>query len=102
MEKSVLVAQDLVTAQWGLKTKMFSVHIPKTGGTTFQTVLANHFGVHLIRDYGLPREEVNRLVGGLSSYCVHGHYVSGKYADVSDATFVTWLARPGRPIDLTV
>ena len=73
---------------------MFSVHIPKTGGTTFMTVLASHFGDRLVKDYELPREEVNRLIGGRTSYCVHGHFWTDKYADVPDADYVTWLRDP--------
>lgn len=73
---------------------MFSVHIPKTGGTTFLSVLEQHYGNRLVKDYETPREEVNRLIGGRGEYCVHGHFHVEKYLDVPDATFVTWMRDP--------
>ena len=30
---------------------LISVHIPKTGGTSFGAMLARHFGPRLLRDY---------------------------------------------------
>jgi hypothetical protein len=85
---------DRVASMWEHQQRMFSVHIPKTGGTTFLTVLEHHFGNRLVRDYEMPRDEVNRMIGGRGEYCVHGHYYAEKYADVPDATFVTWMRDP--------
>ncbi|MDQ2067253.1 sulfotransferase family 2 domain-containing protein [Xinfangfangia sp. CPCC 101601] len=83
-----------IAAYWEPQQRMFSVHIPKTGGTTFQTVLGQEFGARLVLDYDLPREEVNRLIGGGDAFCIHGHFRLEKYADVGDATYVTWMRDP--------
>ena len=94
LKTTAQATSDRLTRHWRNESRMFSVHIPKTGGTTFMTVLASHFGDRLVKDYELPREEVNRLIGGRTSYCVHGHFWTDKYADVPDADYVTWLRDP--------
>lgn len=91
---------------------LISVHMPKTGGTSFRMMLQEHFGDALLRDQDMPlmrsaRSRERRAVAsalwldarGLprSIDCVHGHFLPVKYllyASTRNETFVTWLRNP--------
>ena len=81
--------------------RLFSVHMPKTGGTTFQYgVLEKMFGDRLVYDceenaYGeksgfiLDREFFDK------SACIHGHYMPVKYRGyLHEAMFSIWFRHP--------
>lgn len=88
---------------------LVSVHIPKTGGTTFRrTVLEPAFGDRILLDYEdkpLARDTAERnahahrfLPGDdlLARYdCVHGHFHAVKYANAATpCEFACWLRDP--------
>lgn len=64
---------------------VFSVHVPKTGGTSFLKLLEQHYGNGMLLDNGVSKQDVLQKIsaGGIS--CVHGHYYAQKYADVKGA-----------------
>ena len=89
---------------------LISVHIPKTAGTAFRTILSAHFGERLYLDYAerplAPGFRWRRLkqrlkpehvaAGFETAYdCVHGHFVAGKY-DAPDRPVrcIAWLRDP--------
>lgn len=92
-------------------TVLISIHIPKTAGTSFGTMLQQHFGAALLRDYEdrplshppLPRlatalAAVPRARSRLEGYqAVHGHFLALKYAAVR-GDFVTWLRHPAQRV----
>jgi hypothetical protein len=76
-----------------------SVHIPKTGGTSFRHMLQAHFGPRLLLDYGdwpeldtpeaqahhrRRRDEMMGRLGAISTDydVVHGHFAATKYSDL--------------------
>lgn len=90
---------------------LISIHLPKTGGTSFKQVLDSRFGTALLNDYGdvplntpRPQRELAafrhaaRLAWtGLPATveCVHGHFLPLKYRSLGRrAVFVTWLRDP--------
>lgn len=98
------------TRRWAMLEVMISIHVPKTGGTTFLNVLQHLFGDELLLDYrwmgvDLPlgsAAEVRRSLERVR--CIHGHFPFGKYAGLRErdavcARFVTWLRDP---VDLVV
>ncbi len=84
---------------------MISIHVPKTGGTTFLRLLERLFGEQLLLDYrwtdvrlalGSARE-IERSLENVR--CIHGHFTFPKYAALKGrdgvvARFVTWLRDP--------
>jgi hypothetical protein len=76
---------------------LFSVHIPKTGGTTIGKVLKEKFGDSLFLDYpyleGIEKWERARPI-----QAVHGHYWLMKYFNIRDLApnyrVVTFLREP--------
>lgn len=89
---------------------LISVHIPKTAGTAFRTILSAHFGERLYLDYTerplapgfrwrrlRQRLKPGRVAAGFESAfdCVHGHFVADKY-DAADRPVrcVAWLRDP--------
>lgn len=73
---------------------LISIHIPKTGGTTFLELLSDQYKDKLLLDYGLSREDGPSKVNQGKYDCVHGHFISDKYAAIKDAEFVLWLRNP--------
>ena len=89
-----------------------SVHIPKTGGRTFQRLLRKRFGPRLLEDYGdwmdyggpdafaHNARRRQRLIAELdatrSGYdAVHGHFRASKYLDLfPDAAAVCFVRDP--------
>ena len=91
---------------------ILSVHIPKTGGTSFRTVLKNVYGSGYLEDYewleqrpewmktrfaGMSGEDIRNALSGIR--CIHGHYAPQKYTLLRevpgvDVRFVTWLRDP--------
>jgi len=74
-----------------------SVHIPKTAGTTFRELLANHFGDDLCLFYGGWRDRhlAPMAQPPPSLRCIHGHF----HARDFDAPFpagrrIVWLRDP--------
>jgi hypothetical protein len=91
---------------------ILSIHIPKSGGTSFGHLLESTFGARLLRDYGdrvgLNSPEENRRRAAriaeargrrdelLRDYdVIHGHYTTDKYAGLfSNARFVAFFREP--------
>lgn len=90
---------------------IISVHIPKTGGTTFLDVLKASAQEILYLDYGdgnrptgifrngKPIEEPFEAIGDIESLpgrsVIHGHFHASKYfKQFPNAAFVTWLRDP--------
>lgn len=90
---------------------LISVHIPKTAGTAFGTLLARHYGSALLKDYGdrplshgaLPRlarslVQLPRASSRLRGFdAVHGHFLPLKYL-ATGGDVVTWLRDPAQRI----
>ena len=91
---------------------ILSIHIPKSGGTSFGHLLESTFGARLLRDYGdrvgLNSPEENRRRAAriaeargrreelLRDYdVIHGHYTTDEYAGLfSNARFVAFFREP--------
>ena len=91
---------------------LISLHLPKTGGTSFKASLMTHFGERYCDDYSdqtfsQPRLERFRAalaageaiaMRGLDGIeCVHGHFMPVKYQRLDakrSLTFVTWMREP--------
>lgn len=94
------------------ETLLLSVHIPKTGGTSFRRILRNLFGEGYVEDYDWLKDRPAWMKNGLGGLaqgdrehavrdvrCIHGHFKPQKYAalrEISDRPvhFVTWLRDP--------
>ena len=91
-----------------------SLHTPKSGGTSFKSLLENHFGESLKEDYkdvpiNTPLDKRIRNVKDfdvkfklyLKKYyylkgveCIHGHFLPFKYKSLlknDNNKFITWL-----------
>lgn len=95
---------------------IISVHMPKSGGTSFRHLLENHFKESFIEDYDYPihdseekrRKKIKRqqfIVRTSSKLfsryrnieCIHGHFLAHKYEYFYESgghQFVTWLRDP--------
>ena len=84
---------------------MISMHIPKTGGTTFSILLRNLYGSALLIDnesyYKGPffktADDVKENIKGVQ--CIHGHFNYLKYSNLrriidASVVYVTWLRDP--------
>lgn len=90
---------------------LISVHIPKTGGTSFGQILERQFGPRLLKDYGdrpLSHPAPARIWRALASApgsggrlhgfdAVHGHFLALKYSMVR-GDVVTWLREPAQRV----
>jgi len=72
---------------------LFSVHIPKTGGTSFISILERKFGSKLLIDDGQDARAVCEKIERGEVDCVHGHFPAEKYAAES-GDFITWFRHP--------
>ena len=96
---------------------LISVHIPKSGGSSFRQILKDHYGQYLRWDYQdkpihksfeQRTDEVVRFSNNLhwiNRYiykirgikCIHGHFMPYKYmrfGNDRDVQFITWLRDP--------
>jgi hypothetical protein len=87
---------------------LISIHIPKTAGTAFSSLLQQHFGARLLLDYADRPLAANFAWRRLSSRwkrvtafdagayeCIHGHFIADKYDFLGSATrHVAWLRDP--------
>lgn len=87
---------------------LISVHIPKTGGSSFRTLLKSHFGDRLLLDYtdhpmSMPTVCRNMIAikGMLKALrlldkfeCVHGHFLPVKYRVSRRNIFIIWFRDP--------
>jgi len=81
---------------------IISVHIPKTGGTSFRNFLIKAFNKKVVFDY---RNLYNKpkLIGSsktiekipLDTKVIHGHFKADKYDDLfPNAKLITWFRNP--------
>jgi len=91
---------------------LISVHIPKTVGTAFSTLLQQHFGQRLHFDYAdrplaahftwrRLSSRVKRVAGfDAAAYdCIHGHFLADKYDFLGSATrHAAWLRDPAQRV----
>jgi hypothetical protein len=84
------------------------VHIPKTGGNTFKTVLVNAFGSGYLEDYETSvttkpywqdflngyRYRFSKNQPPPATHCIQGHFLAIKYTHIPQARFVTWVRDP--------
>jgi hypothetical protein len=91
---------------------MISVHLPKTGGTSFRKLLENRFGKGLRTIYGekpfnLTREQryakaladahAERDAAHDGVQCIHGHFLPARFLllrERRNLVFVTWMRHP--------
>lgn len=91
---------------------LISVHLPKTAGVSFRSVLAENFGDHLVLDYQdkplnndpwLRQQSAMQNALALANCdisektCIHGHFLPLKYllmAEKNPCRFVTWMRHP--------
>ncbi len=87
---------------------LVSVHVPKTGGVSFRTLLKAHFKDKLKYDYNdkpLNKNTLTRNLAALTKMfnaikiskeydCVHGHFLPIKYCLVKEKSFAIWLRDP--------
>ena len=72
---------------------VFSVHVPKTGGTSFLQVLSWKYQSAFVLDYDADQNAILRQLASGAATCVHGHYRADKYA-ACDGQFITWARNP--------
>lgn len=74
---------------------IISVHVPRTGGTSFLHYLRRHFGTRLLEDYSWSAQPVTpEQIGGYD--CVHGHFFARRYRGIDGAKFALWFREPLR------
>jgi hypothetical protein len=91
---------------------LISVHIPKTGGSSFRLTLKNYFDSSLVFDYKdtpiknvieqsqnlvNPDEYLMKNMDGEEICCIHGHFLPFKYSSFigrQNVQFITWLRDP--------
>ncbi|MCI0654403.1 MAG: hypothetical protein L0Y39_07990 [Methylococcaceae bacterium] len=86
-----------------------SVHIPKTGGASFRSVLSQHYGDGLYLDYAdrpIMEPQLGRKIRAVAGcfaarrrsqryQCVHGHFLPIKYALLGGQnSYAVWLRDP--------
>ena len=81
-----------------IKTSLsvFSLHIPKCGGTSFKKCLSEIYGENFITHYPELEIQGSESVEFLSKKkCIHGHLIIDRYQQLfSGISLVTWLRDP--------
>jgi len=69
--------------------KIISLHLPKTGGSTFRQMLKKMYGPQFF----LAR--IKRMPGDIEKYrCIHGHMRMYFFDNVTGWNFITWVRDP--------
>lgn len=80
------------------KLELVSVHVPKTGGTSFLKTLRDHFRESLVIDHDhIPGTKANMnepVMLPAHARAVHGHFRGDRYLHFVDAFQVTFLRDP--------
>ena len=73
--------------------EVFSLHFPKTGGTSFRTSLQEIYGEYFLPYYPNASDQGNETDDPFKSYrCVHGHLSLDKYSNFFEGIhLITWL-----------
>ena len=76
--------------------EVLSLHIPKTGGTSFRKCLGEIYQGSFISHYPkLDNQGTETIDISEDMRCVHGHLILDSYQDLCEgANFVTWLRNP--------
>ena len=70
-----------------------SIHIPRTGGTSFLHYLRAQFGVRLLEDYSWAAAGADPRM--MDDYdCIHGHFFSRRYRRLASPRFACWFREP--------
>lgn len=73
---------------------IFSIHIPKSGGTTFKEYLNQCFPGKVAFDYQRDKSKILDELPG-DTMVLHGHFKSNHYKDhFTNARYITWLRNP--------
>ena len=73
---------------------IFSIHIPKSGGTTFKEYLNQCFPGRVAFDYQHDKSKILEELPG-DTMVLHGHFKSSQYKDhFPNAKYITWLRNP--------
>lgn len=75
-----------------MKNRIVSIHVPKTGGTSFIEILRGHFGDKLLLDYGLNESDSIAPFQAGAFDCVHGHFPATKYYPRLDVKYAFGFA----------
>jgi predicted O-linked N-acetylglucosamine transferase (SPINDLY family)/GT2 family glycosyltransferase/ubiquinone/menaquinone biosynthesis C-methylase UbiE len=76
--------------------EILSLHVPKTGGTSFGKCLSEIYGKSFIPHYPeLEKQGSESLDALIDRKCVHGHLILDRYQEICEgADLVTWLRNP--------
>jgi hypothetical protein len=91
---------------------IISVHLPKTGGSSFKTLLQEQYGQQMLLDYDDKPMSHNKLSRNWAAimhnfrarpleniHCIHGHFLPYKYAYLNqESDYVIWLRDPAERI----
>lgn len=76
---------------------MISVHVPKTGGVAFRSILHAIYGRTLCLRYGKPDEKEKRDLPVIpaNTRCIHGHFASDAFDNIlPNKALITWIRHP--------
>jgi len=71
---------------------VISIHIPKTGGTSFGKHLKSIYKEHYYEDYSWNHK--NLVEVSKDNFCLHGHFLATKYDMIQNSVLVTWVRNP--------
>ena len=76
---------------------IISIHIPKTGGTSFRTILSNVYSKKLWSNYERQwsKHDVHQVQIPSNVRCIHGHFEYDSFDEIfSENSKITWTRDP--------